>query len=84
MTPVAAFGYAAAQMIVTLVRRTGANNRLALARALNAPGLQDTIVGSFSFAPTGDPLDPEVYFYAVHSAKWDYSHAARPTAFLLK
>jgi branched-chain amino acid transport system substrate-binding protein len=85
MTPVAAFGYAAAQLIILLVRQTGSNNRLALARALNAsPGLLATIVGNFSFGPTGDPLNPEIYFYAVTDGKWEYSYAARPTTFLLK
>lgn len=84
MSPVAAFGYAAAQIIVTLVRRTGANNRLLLARALNGPGPLDTIVGSFSWAPNGDQLDPEIYFYKIAKGTWSYSNPAKPTAFLLK
>lgn len=84
MTPLAAFGYASAQLIINLVRRTGATNRLALARALNSPLPNETIVGSFSFGPTGDPLNPQIYFYTVKAGKWEYSYAANPTAFLLK
>jgi len=84
MTPLSAFGYAAAQIIITLVRRTGANNRLSLARALNGPTPLDTVVGPFSFAPSGDPVLPELYFYTVKAGQWTYVSAARPTAFLLK
>jgi branched-chain amino acid transport system substrate-binding protein len=84
MTPLAAFGYAAAQIIITLVRRTGANNRLTFARALNAPLPLDTVVGSFSFGVTGDPLNPQLYFYTVKAAKWEYAYAVHPTAFLLR
>lgn len=84
MTPLAAFGYAAAWIIITLVRRTAANNRLSLARALNSPVPLDTPVGSFSFAPTGDPLDPQLYFYAVKAGAWEYAYSAKPSAFLLR
>lgn len=84
MTPLAAFGYASAWIIVTLVRRTSATNRLALARALNSPIPLDTPVGSFSFAPTGDPLDPQLYFYAVKAGVWEYAYSAQPSAFLLR
>jgi branched-chain amino acid transport system substrate-binding protein len=84
MTPLSAFGYAAAQIIIMLVRQTGANNRLTLARALNTPTPLNTVVGPFSFAPSGDPALPEIYFYTVKDGQWTYVDAARPTAFLLK
>lgn len=84
MTPLSAFGYASAQIIITLVRRTGANNRLAVARALNSPLPLDTVVGTFTFGVTGDPLNPNLYFYTVKDSQWDYSYAVRPTSFLLK
>lgn len=84
MTPLAAFGYASAQLLVTLVRRTAATNRLALARALNSPLPNQTIVGTYTFGPTGDPINPQIYFYTVKGGTWEYSYAANPTAFLLK
>jgi branched-chain amino acid transport system substrate-binding protein len=84
MTPLAAFGYASAWIIITVVRRTGANNRLSIAQALNAGTPFDTLVGSFTFGVTGDPLDPQLYFYTVKSSDWAFSNAAKPTAFLLR
>jgi branched-chain amino acid transport system substrate-binding protein len=48
LTPVAAFGYAAVQLIRTAVRRTNATNRLALIRAIANGGAYDTVTGSCS------------------------------------
>jgi ABC-type branched-subunit amino acid transport system substrate-binding protein len=84
MTPLAAFGYAAVQIIITIIRQSGANNRLSLGRALNTPIPLNTVVGPFSFAPSGDPALPELYFYTVKDGQWVYLEASRPTAFLLK
>lgn len=84
MTPLCAFSYAAAQMAIAACRRVGASNRAAAARALAMPYAYDTVVGTLQFSPTGDPLDPNVYFYAVTEGKWKYVRSAHPSTFVLK
>jgi ABC-type branched-subunit amino acid transport system substrate-binding protein len=84
LTPVAAFGYAAVQLIRAAVRRTNAANRLALTRALVGGGAYDTVTGSYTFGPTGDVLDPNCYFYRVAGGKFTYERQAHPSGFMLK
>ena len=83
-TPLSAFGYAATQVIMAAIRRTGAPNRLALARTLATGGNFDTVAGSFTFGQTGDTIDPNVYFYTVREGNWAFVRSAHPSAFLLK
>ena len=84
MTPFAAFGYAAGQMAIAAVRRAGAADRIAVARALGIQSSFDTCVGTLQFGSTGDPIDPNVYFYSVKDAKWAYLRSAHPSSFILK
>nr|MDQ6942601.1 branched-chain amino acid ABC transporter substrate-binding protein [Candidatus Eremiobacteraeota bacterium] len=84
LTPVAAFGYAAVQLIRAAVRRTNAANRLALIRAIASGGAYDTVAGSYTFGPTGDVLDPNCYFYRITNGKFAYERQAHPTGFMLK
>ncbi|MEA2687800.1 MAG: branched-chain amino acid transport system substrate-binding protein [Candidatus Eremiobacteraeota bacterium] len=84
LTPVAAYGYAAVQLIRLAARRTGATNRLAMIRALLTGGVYDTITGSYTFTPTGDVLDPNCYFYRVKDGKFAYERQAHPSGFMLK
>ncbi len=81
LVPVAAFAYAAAQIIFSAVRRSGATQRNTLMSALSLGGNYDTIVGSFSFGPTGDTIDPELYFYTITDGKFAYVRQAHPSAF---
>ena len=83
-SPVAAFGYAAAQLIVAAATRTSATTRAALLTAMTTPIPTDTVVGSFTFTPSGDPNDPNLYFYTVKDGAWRYVRAAHPSAFLIK
>ena len=83
MTPVAAFCYAAAQILAQAVKNTGGGNRSALRTAI-AQGAFDTVVGSFRFTPQGDPLEPNLYFYELRGGSWIYRRAARNTGFLVK
>jgi branched-chain amino acid transport system substrate-binding protein len=83
-TPLSAFGYAAGQIAIAAVRRAGAADRIAVARALGITSSFDTVVGSLQFGSTGDPIDPNVYFYTVKDAKWAYLKAAHPSSFILK
>ncbi len=80
--PVSAFAYAAAQIVFSAVRRTGAAQRNTLVTAMTLGGNYDTIVGSFTFAPTGDAIDPELYFYTITDGKFAYVKQAHPSAFL--
>ncbi len=80
--PISAFAYAAAQIIMSAVRRTGAAQRATLMNTMSLGGNYDTIVGSFTFAPSGDAIDPELYFYTVADGKFAYLKQAHPSAFL--
>ena len=84
LTPVAAFGYAAVQLIRAAVRRTNATNRLALIRAIANGGAYDTVTGSYTFGPNGDVLDPNCYFYRITNGKFAYERQAHPSGFMLK
>ncbi|HEY9180737.1 MAG TPA: ABC transporter substrate-binding protein, partial [Candidatus Baltobacteraceae bacterium] len=83
VTSLSAFAYAAAQIVIAATKRTGATNRLAAMTALQQPSSYDTIVGSFQFAPTGDPVDPNLYFYKIEDGKFKYAGSSHPTSFVL-
>ena len=84
LTPLAAYGYSAVQLIRLAARRTGATNRLTMIRALASGGNYDTVTGSYTFGPTGDVLDPNCYFYRVKDGKFAYERQAHPSGFMLK
>ncbi len=84
LTPVTAFGFAAVQLAYAAQRRTNAANRLTLLRAIAFSGTLDTITGSYTFGPSGDPLQPNVYFYAVRGGKFAYERQAHSSGFMLK
>ena len=84
LTPLAAYGYAAVQLIRLAARRTGAANRLTILRALATGGAFDTVTGSYSFGSTGDVIDPNCYFYRVKDGKFVYERQAHPSGFMLK
>lgn len=83
VTSLSAFAYAAAQIVIAASKHTASANRLTTMRALQTPSSYNTIVGSFQFTPTGDPLDPNVYFYEIADGKFKYVAPSHPTAFLL-
>jgi branched-chain amino acid transport system substrate-binding protein len=84
LTPVAAFGYAAVQLIHAAVRRTNAANRLAMIRAIASGGAYDTVTGSYTFGANGDVVDPNCYFYRITNGKFAYERQAHPSGFMLK
>jgi branched-chain amino acid transport system substrate-binding protein len=83
ITALAAYGYAAAQIIMAAVKRSNATTRVALLEAMQLGGTYDTIIGQFSFTFIGDPVDPNLYFYSVGDSSFKYEKAARPTTFLV-
>jgi branched-chain amino acid transport system substrate-binding protein len=84
LTPLSAFGYAAAQIVISVVQRTNANDRVAVARALNVSSTFNTLVGSLAFQNDGDPIDPNVYFYTVKNGAWRYVASAVPSSYIVK
>ncbi|HLI95696.1 MAG TPA: ABC transporter substrate-binding protein [Candidatus Baltobacteraceae bacterium] len=82
VTALSAFAYAAAQIVITAAR-TGATNRLTMMSTLQRPTSYNTLVGSFQFLPTGDPVDPNVYFYTIADGKFKFSAPAHATSFVL-
>ena len=84
MTPLSTFGYAATQVLIGAVKRSGGFDRASLARTIATSGPFDTAAGNFQFGYDGDPIDPNLYFYTVKDAKWAYIKAAHPSAFLIK
>jgi len=84
LTPIAAYGYAAVQLVHLASRRTGATSRIGIVRALATGGTYDTVTGSYAFGPYGDVLQPNCYFYAVRNGKFAYERQAHPSGFMLK
>jgi branched-chain amino acid transport system substrate-binding protein len=84
MTPLSAFTYAAAQIVIAVTRRTAANDRVAVERALNVSTAFDTIIGTVSFQNDGDPLNPNAYFYTVKNGAWKYVASAIPSNYIVK
>ena len=84
LTPVAAFGYAAAQLVLAAIARTGATARNTLLNALHSGQPTLTVTGNFAFSPTGDTIDPQLYFYGIKDGKMAYLHQAHPSTFMIK
>jgi len=84
LTPLSTFAYAAAQIIVAVVRRTNASDRIAISRALNVTTPFDTVIGSIAFQNDGDPLNANVYFYTVKDGAWKYVSSAIPSSYIVK
>ena len=84
MTPLSTFAYAATQIAIAAVNRTGASDRIGVARALSYATPFDTVLGSLTFQNDGDPQNPNVYFYTIKDGAWSYVHAWHRTDFILK
>lgn len=84
IAPLAAFSYAATQIVLAIVKRTGAADRLAVQRAFNYSSAFDTLVGPLSFGSDGDPREPNAFFYTVRDGSWRYLAAANPSAFIVR
>lgn len=84
VTALSTFAYAAAQIAIAAVRRTGATNRLSTLSALQSTTTAyDTIAGPFQFLPSGDPVDPNLYFYTVRDGKYRYVASSHSSSFIL-
>jgi len=82
VTPLLAFGFAAAQIPIAASRRTGSTDRLSMIRTLSTGGSYDTLVGTFTFSFSGDPVDPNLYFYTLRGGDFKYAGESHPSAIL--
>lgn len=85
MTPLNAFGYASAQIVIAAVKRATAVQRLQVLTAMQSPSTPfSTVVGQFTFNGRGDAFDPNLYFYKLDNGRFVYSRAAHPSTFLIR
>jgi ABC-type branched-subunit amino acid transport system substrate-binding protein len=84
LTPISAFSYAAAQIVIAVVRRVNASDRVAIERALNVTTPFDTLIGEISFGSDGDVQQPNAYFYTVTNGAWKYLGSAYPNPSIVK
>ena len=84
MDAFAAFGYAAAQLIISAVSRTNAAGRNSVVTAI-AQGIPiDTMVGQYSFNAFGDAVTPQLYYYTLKNGQFSYLKQAHPSGFMIK
>lgn len=83
ITLFSAYGYAAAQLLISAAQRGGATTRATLLRSLQQGGTFTTLVGQFSFNLSGDPLIPNIYVYTVGKDGFRYVRPAIRTGFVL-
>lgn len=84
MDAFAAFGYAAAQIVIAAVQRSNATARNAVLTAIAQGVPIDTMVGQYSFTPFGDAIQPQIYYYAVRKGAFAYLRQAHPSGFMIK
>lgn len=82
-TAFSAYGYAAAQIVISTVGRINSNDRNLLLQALQSGTTYNTLIGPFSFLFSGDPLQPNLYFFSVANGAFKYERAAIPGGFIL-
>jgi branched-chain amino acid transport system substrate-binding protein len=83
VTAYSAYGYSAAQIVMSAVKRTSAADRGAALQALVSGTTYQTLTGSYSFDFNGDPVDPNVYFFSIGKDGFKYEKPAHPTGFVL-
>jgi ABC-type branched-subunit amino acid transport system substrate-binding protein len=83
VTAFSAYGYAAAQLLISAAQRGNATTRMTLLRSLQAGGTFTTLVGQFGFNISGDPLIPNIYLYTVGKDGFKYARPAVRTGFIL-
>lgn len=78
-----AYGYAAAQLVITASQRYGATNRLTLLHALQRGDTFNLLVGQYAFDFNGDANLPNVYLYRVGKDGFEFERAAFPNGFVV-
>jgi ABC-type branched-subunit amino acid transport system substrate-binding protein len=83
ITTQSAYGYAAAQLMISAAQRGNAGSRQSLLISLQSGGTFTTLVGQFAFNVSGDPLIPNIYLYTVGTDSFKYARPAIRTGFVL-
>ncbi len=83
ITAFSAYGYAAAQLLISAVQRANATTRYTLLDTLQRGGAYETLVGDFSFNVNGDPVIPNIYLYKVGAKGFTYERPAIRTGFVV-
>ncbi|HEY5257061.1 MAG TPA: branched-chain amino acid ABC transporter substrate-binding protein [Candidatus Baltobacteraceae bacterium] len=83
VTVFSAYGYAAAQIVISTVNRANSNDRNVFLQTMQSGAPYDTLLGPFTFDFSGDPLQPNLYFYTIDGAGFKYQRAAFPANFIL-
>lgn len=82
MTPLAAYGYSAAQIAIAAVKSTSATTRFATLSALERGTTFNTLLGPMSFDFNGNQLQPNIYLYQIENGAFIYRQAALPSSFV--
>jgi branched-chain amino acid transport system substrate-binding protein len=83
ITAFAAFGYAAAQLLIAAAQRANATNRFQLLSQLQGGGSYNLLIGQYAFDLNGDAVLPNLYFFRVTANGFKYVDAAVPTGFVV-
>jgi branched-chain amino acid transport system substrate-binding protein len=83
ITAFSAFGYAAAQLMISASQRGSATTRSTLLRSLQMGGTFTTLVGQFAFNISGDPLIPNIYLYTIGPDGFKYARPAVRNGYIL-
>jgi branched-chain amino acid transport system substrate-binding protein len=83
ITALSAYGYAAAQVIISAAGRTGAGTRFSLLTTMQRNPSFTTLVGQYGFSINGDPLIPNIYIYQVTKKGFTFSRPAIHNGFVL-
>lgn len=82
ITTHSAYGYAAAQLLISASQRGSASSRTSLLHSLQTGGTFTTLVGQFGFNISGDPLLPNIYLYTVGADSFKFARPAIRTGFV--
>lgn len=78
-----AYGYAAAQLLISAIGRVNAKNRFSLLSALQQNGSYDLLVGNYSFDFRGDATLPNIYLYTVTKDGFTFARPAVRNGFVV-
>ena len=76
------FGYVAAQIEIGAARAAHTTERRMLDRALSV-GTFNTVLGPYSFQPSGDALGADIYFYQYKNSALTYSTSEYPNPLIV-
>jgi branched-chain amino acid transport system substrate-binding protein len=83
ITAFSAYGYAAAQVLITASQRNNSSTRFSLLASMQRSPTFTTLVGQYSFNAFGDPLIPNIYIYTVGKDGFKFARPAIRNGFVL-